>query len=75
MIDIHVTWNKIHGKPNASMQETKGFGFLSLLEVGSRMFISKDHGVNTSTVKDIVEHAGLALVTTKNSVYVVETCK
>jgi hypothetical protein len=72
MLDILVTWTKIHGKPNASMQETKGFGFLSRLEVGRSMFISGDYGVTTSTVTDVVERPGHVLVTTNNSVYLVE---
>ncbi len=74
MIDTHVTWTKLSGKPDASMYETKGFGFLSLLEVGRSMFISGDYGVTTSKVKEIEwEGLNVAFVTANSSVYLVET--
>ena len=72
MIGLHVNWTKISGKPDASMVETKGFGSLYRMEVGSNMIISGDYGVTTTMVKSIEMGDGIATVTTKNSVYLVE---
>lgn len=68
--DKHVTWEKLQGKPDASMQETKGEGFLGMLpEAGDSLFISGDRGVSTSLVQSLEVFADHIMVKTKNSLY------
>lgn len=66
----HVNWLKIKSKPNASMSETKGWGYFHDMPiVGGRLFISGDYGVTTSEVKSVEEKDGVLTVVTKNSIY------
>lgn len=69
-IGKHVSWEKLNGKPNASMQERTGFGSLSLLEVDRRMVIVGDYGLSTTVVTMIdPQQNGSIIVKTLNSVY------
>lgn len=69
----HVSWEKLKGKPNASMQEKSGFGVLAVLEVGLPMGISGDHGLRSSLVRAIdLQQDGHIVVTTMSSVYLVK---
>jgi hypothetical protein len=71
-IGRHVSWKKLEGRPDASMQELYGFGVLSRLDANYRMVINGDYGVTTSIVKAIdSQENGSILVTTLNSVYLV----
>ena len=75
MIGKHVSWEKLTGKPNASMHETSGFGVLASLEIGHRMIISGDYGFSSSLVTGVqVELFGIR-VTTANSIYLVKERK
>lgn len=70
VVDKQVIWEKIQGKPDASMTQKTGEGFLgSLPKVGERLYIDGDRGVTTSMVKTVEIHDDHYLVTTKNSVY------
>lgn len=71
LIGYHAGWEKLSGKPNASMRERKGFGCVSFLEVGYRMVITGDFGVTTSIVKLIENTAEGVKVYTSNSIYLV----
>ena len=67
-----VLWEKKEGKDNPSMVETRGFGYLAILEVGSPMIISGDCGIYTTRVEEVeVLDKGLK-VKTQNSVYWVD---
>jgi len=71
-VGTNVSWEKLEGKPNASMTEKSGFGTLDPIKLGQRMTITGDYGVYTSAVESIeIVKEGLK-VTTKNSVYLVK---
>ena len=72
LIGKRVTWEKLSGKDNSSMTETKGFGSLSRLEIGGRLVISGDYGIYTTEVSSIKEYDSETEVTTKNSVYLLK---
>ena len=75
IIGQRVKWIKLTSKPNASMQETEGFGVLFLLEIDQRMGISGDYGVSTSAVKSYEVSEEGVKVTTQNSVYLINEIK
>lgn len=80
MIEVnkHVTWTKLEGKPNASMVEKRGFGYLYYLPEPGKgiMRIDGDYGVYTSTVESVEQDSeGNYTVRTKNSLYKVSPRK
>jgi hypothetical protein len=75
MIGKQVSWEKLTGKPNASMHETSGFGVLASLEIGHRMIISGDYGFSSSLVKSVQADLFGIRVTTASSTYLVKERK
>jgi hypothetical protein len=72
LVGKHVKWEKLEGKPYASMTERSGFGVLRFLDVECRMVIYGDYGVSTSPVMSITAtHIGVKVVTV-NSTYLVK---
>ena len=72
MLGKRVSWEKLKGKPNASMQEKSGFGALVILEINRPMVISGDYGLRTSTVTTIdPQEDESIIVTTLSSVYLI----
>ena len=72
LLEGHVSWEKLSGKLNHSMYETKGFGSLYTLELGRPMVITGDYGVFTSIVK-LIEDTEIGIkVYTSNSIYLIQ---